>query len=69
MCVKRETISAFIFDWLPLFENYFQSVMSHCGSRKTLNNAAWLGGVVLYIQANIQGGFGQCWLGQYWITL
>lgn len=44
MCVKRETISAIIFDRLPLFENYFQSVMSHCGSRITLNNAAGGGG-------------------------
>lgn len=61
MCVKRETISAIIFDWLPLFKNYFQSVMSHCGSRIMLNNAAGGRGVVLYIQANIQGGFGQCW--------
>lgn len=40
MCVKRETISGIIFDWLPLFENYFQSMMSHCGSRIKLNKAA-----------------------------
>lgn len=39
-CVKTETINAFIFYRLPLFENYFQSVMSHCGSRMMLNNAA-----------------------------
>lgn len=45
MCVKRETISAIIFDWLPLFENYFQSVVSHCGGRITLNNATGGGGV------------------------
>ena len=55
MCVKRETISAINFDWLPLFKNYFQSMMSHCGSRIMLNNAAGGREVVLYIQANIQG--------------
>lgn len=63
MCVKRETISGIIFDWLPLFENYFQSMMSHCGSRIKLNKAAGgrsRGGAVLYIQAYIQGSFGQC---------
>lgn len=60
MCVKRETISAIIFDWLPLFENYFQSVMSYCGSRITLNNVAGGGSerIDLYTQTNIQGGFG-----------
>lgn len=53
MGVKRKTISAIIFDRLPLFENYFQSVMSHCGSRIMLNNAAgwwgwWWRGSLIY---------------------
>lgn len=61
---KSETISGIIFDRLSLFENYFQSVMAHCGNRITLNNAA--GGecvcvcvAVLYIQADVEEGFGR----------
>lgn len=50
MCFKRETISTIIFDKLSLYENYFQSVMSHYGSRITLNNAAGggRGGSLIY---------------------
>lgn len=61
---ESETISGIIFDRLSLFENYFQSVMAHCGNRITLNNAA--GGecvcvcvAVLYIQADVEEGFGR----------
>lgn len=34
-----------------------------------LNNAAGGEGVVLYIHANVQGGFGQCQHGPCWVTL
>lgn len=65
--LKGETISDIIFHRLLLFEHYYQSVMSHCGSRIMLNNAAGGVGVVLYIQADIQGSFGQTG-DQHWIT-